>query len=149
MRQHASRADLPAVTSGQEERERRGAVIRERFEALDIGDREWHRTTGIDRKTLNRAIRGKSTTTTYTAIESWLDKFEARAEGRPVAIPTGHIEDEHGGIVRIRLEGVFGAEAAIIEAPADNPDALAAALDLIMRRLPRDESSTTQEDETP
>lgn len=138
MKQPMSRADLPAVSTGSGDSETRGQAVARRFEALGYSDREWHELTGIARKTLNRAIEDDPNMreSTWTAIEAKLDQLEAVNRGEAVAMerPRGFVEDEHGGVVRIRLENVFGATSAVVEAPADNPDALAAALDILMRR---------------
>ena len=132
----ANRAQSRVVSSAGDSSDR-GAAIKKRMDDLGITDREFHNRTGIGRKTVSRAVRNDPTVRpgTYTAIEAELSKMEDASAGRPTTQPRGFIEDEHGGVVRIRLEGVFGAEAAIVEAPADNPDALAAALDIIMRRM--------------
>lgn len=132
----ANRAQSRGVSSAGDSGNR-GAAIKKRMDDLGITDREFHARTGIGRKTVSRAVRNDPTVRpgTYTAIEAELGKMEDANAGQPTTQPRGFIEDEHGGVVRIRLEGVFGAEAAIVEAPADNPDALAAALDIIMRRM--------------
>lgn len=132
----ANRAQSRVVSSAGDSSDR-GAAIKKRMDDLGITDREFHARTGIGRKTVAKAVRNDPTVRpgTYTAIEAELGKMEAANAGEPTTRPRGFIEDEHGGVVRIRLEGVFGAEAAIVEAPADNPDALAAALDIIMRRM--------------
>lgn len=139
MRKATNKADSRGVTSEYDHQgdESRGAAIARRYDALGLTDRKWHEETGIAPPTLKRAMADDSRVRagTYAAIESNLARLEARNAGKPTVTPRGVIEDEHGGIVRIRLEGVFGAEAAIVEAPADNPDALAAALDIIMRKM--------------
>lgn len=143
------RADFSAVTDEAANMRERGESIRERFEATGLGYREWHAMTGVDRKTLHRAMAGTARENTCLVVETWLDRIEARNEGRPVALPTGaQVEEQSPGMVRIRLEGVFGAEAAVVEAPVDNPDALAAALDIIMRRLQGDKAASDEASET-
>ena len=68
-------AKSPSVTDD------RGAVIQRRLDALGITDREFYARTGIDRKTLRRAVAGEEGTraSTYIAIESAIDFTVARS----------------------------------------------------------------------
>lgn len=141
----ASKADSPTVTSSAGSDDDRGAAIQRRIDALGISDREWHITTGIDRKTLHRAIRNEPGTrsATYTAIESWLDKLEAKVSGEPVADVVPAV-DKPAGFIRITVEGVYGANALIVEAPPENIAELEAMVDRIMRRLADPEGNPPQ-----
>lgn len=98
-------ADLAIVTD-------RGADIRRRFEALGISDREWHAQTGIDRKTLIRAMENRPGVRpgTYDAIEANLGKLEARAEGKPAVRPVGDPADD---LFEVEIEGNFGVRAVV------------------------------------
>lgn len=131
----ASRAESPPVTTSAGDASDRGSAIRERVEALGITDREWHAITGIDRKTLGRAIRNEPGTraSTYTAIEAELDKLERRAAGEPVAM--GQPDTEKPNVLRVEVKGVYGAEALIVEAPPENLAELEEMVDRIMRNL--------------
>lgn len=134
MSELVSRADSTPVTSSAGGESDRGAAIQARIEALGISDREWHAQTGIDRKTLHRAIRNEPGTrpATYTAIEAELDKFEAKMAGKAVTTSTS---EPTPGFIRITVEGVYGAKALIVEAPPENVAELEAMVDRIMRRL--------------
>jgi hypothetical protein len=125
------RADSSAVSTSGDDSDR-GAEIRRRFDALGISEREWHTKTGIDRKTLHRAIENQPATrsSTYAAIESNLDKLEALAAGQPVAMPAlaPHL-------IRVEVQGVYGAKALIIEGDSTDTAALEAMVDRIMRNL--------------
>lgn len=128
------RADSSVVTTSAGDDTDRGAAIKTRFDALGMTDREWHATTGIDRKTLHRAIRNEPGTrsSTYTAIESELDKLEQKFAGEPVATvkPTPTV-------LRVEVRGVYGADALIVEAPPENLGELEEMVDRIMRNLRR------------
>ena len=128
------RAGLPAVTTSAGDSSDRGSAIAARIEALGISDREWHERTGIDRKTLNRAIRNEPGTrpSTYTAIEAELDRLEARNAGSAVTAPAQEIAP---GVVRVEVQGVYGAKALVFQAPVENIDVLEQMVDRIMRRL--------------
>lgn len=108
--------------------ETRGAAIQRRLEELGLSDREWHRETGIDRKTLNRAIAGESSVraSTYGAIESALDKLERRVRG-------GDIKPE-GDLVTFRLSGNFGVEVTV-QGPVANVEELEAAVERLLRKM--------------
>lgn len=132
----ASRADLRTVNSAGDDSSDRGAAIRRRFEDLGISDREWHLVTGIDRKTLNRAMRNESRRSTYTAIESWLDKLESRSAGRPTDIRI--VGDPADDLVEFTVEGNFGVRA-VVKGPVRDIEVLRSAVaDLIadMNRPP-------------
>lgn len=136
MSARAVKADSPPVTSSGDENNR-GAAIQRRIDALGISDREWHAQTGIDRKTLHRAIRNEPGTrpSTYTAIEAELDKLEAKVSGRAVAQPA----PERPNVVRIEVPNVYGAQALVFEGPVESLPELEAAVDRIMRRLAREQ----------
>jgi hypothetical protein len=118
-----SSADFSVVTSSGGDSSDRGAAISRRFEMLGISDREWHTITGIDRKTLHRAISNYPGTrnSTYDAIEANLDKLEAAVSGEPTtARPIGDPADD---LVEISVEGNFGVRA-VVKGPVRDIDAL-------------------------
>lgn len=139
-----TRADLPAVTTSAGDSTDRGSAIARRVEALGITDREWHAVTGIDRKTLNRAIRNEPGTrpSTYTAIEAELDRLEARNAGQPV---TAEPQEIAPGVVRVEVQGVYGAKALVFQAPVENVDVLEQMVDRIMRRLAGEQADDNQD----
>jgi len=65
----------------------RGAEVQRRLDVLGLSDREFERRTGVERKTLRRAIDESERTreSTWRSIESALDKLEARFRGEPAA----------------------------------------------------------------
>lgn len=120
----------------------RGRQIGRRFDALDISDREWHKRTNIDRKTLQRAIEGRPTvrTSTYDAIESNLDKLEAKLRGRPTVTPDK--DPETPGLIRFKVQGAYGFDALVVEGPVENIDELVASVEKIMRNMQRREDNS-------
>ena len=109
----------------------RGQAIKSRLDQLGISDREFHEETGIDRKTLRRAIVGEERVraSTYAAIESALDKLEARTRLHPVP----PAEDDEG-YVEFTVEGNFGVRA-IVKGPVRDMDQLQAAVYKILREM--------------
>lgn len=85
----------------------RGAGIRQRLDALGISDREWYTRTGIDRKTLNRAIENDERVreNTYGAIENWIERLE-----REIA---GVRSDPADDLIEFRLSGNFGVDVVV------------------------------------
>lgn len=131
----AHRADSALVTSTADAENNRGAAIRRRVDRLGIGDREWHALTGIDRKTLHRAMNNVSTTRpgTYAAIEAELDRLEAKMAGQPVA-ERRTPEADDPSLVRIEVPNVYGTKALIFTSAPENLPAVEAMIDRIMRR---------------
>lgn len=125
------------VTSSAGGEDDRGAAIQRRIEALAIGDREWHAITGIARQTLHRAIRNEPGTkkATYVAIEAFLDKLEAKRDGKPVALGS----PPKPNVVRYEVQGVYGAKAIIVEGPVESIAELEASVDRILRRMAREQ----------
>ena len=128
-------ADLRPVTSSAGDDSDRGADIKRRFDALGLTDREWHRLTGIDRKTLNRAISNAPGVrpSTYTAVESYLDKLEAHAQGTPTARAVGDPGDD---LVEFTVEGHFGVRA-VVKGPIRDIDKLQEAVGRLIAGMDR------------
>lgn len=94
----------------------RGAAIAQRLSALGVSDRQFHERTGIDRKTLRRAIDGEERvrSSTYHAIESALKELEAEREPAtsPPAPRTVSFELQSGE-VSVTVEGPITDVAAL------------------------------------
>lgn len=110
----------------------RGDEIQRRLDALGISDREFHERTGIDRKTLRRAIAGEERvrSSTYGAIEAALDRLErdvtAGTEGAP------------GGLVTFRLSGNFGVDV-VVQGPVTNLSELEASVERLVQSMKKDD----------
>jgi hypothetical protein len=124
------KADLGNVSDGNS----RGAAIKRRFDALGISGREWRTETGIDRKTLARAIEDNPSMRekTYTAIETALDHLERHNAG----MPDGAIveTDPSSDLVTVRLEGNFGVKA-VVEGPVRDLEALEELVSHLVREM--------------
>lgn len=97
-------ADSALVT----EDESRGAAIQRRLDRLGISDREFHAASGVDRKTLRRAVADDVNVrpNTYRVIEDSLARLEEQVSGLPATNP----EDD---LVEFRLSGNFGVNVVV------------------------------------
>lgn len=120
----ASRADFLAVTDDE-----RSAAIKRRFENLGISDREFYEKTGIDRKTLRRAIAGEEGTrqSTYMAIDAALTRLEQFTTG-------AHAERPDTDYVEFTVEGNFGVRA-VVKGPVRDMDELQQAVAKLIREM--------------
>lgn len=125
-------AESPGVTDDED----RGSAIQRRLDNLGVGDREFYARTGIDRKTLRRAVAGEEgvRTSTYIAIESALDKMEALTRGVPTTEAFG------GDYVEFTVEGNFGVKA-VVKGPVKDMDELQRAVGRLIREMRGEEGS--------
>lgn len=116
-----------------EDRQDRGAAIQARLDQLGISDREFYRQTGIDRKSLGRAIEGVDTVrgSTYDAIETALSRLEGAVEGRAGRVELGDPEDD---FVEFTIEGNFGVRA-VVKGPVRDMDQLQKAVADLVREM--------------
>jgi hypothetical protein len=124
-------AESPDVTDDDE----RGTRIQERLDALGIADREFHARTGIDRKTLRRAVANDPGVrhSTYMAINAALDKMEAAVRGIPV-----QRQDPGADYVEFTVEGNFGVRA-VVKGPVKDMDELQRAVAKLIRDMKGEE----------
>lgn len=122
-------ADLPLVGDDSE----RGQAIQRRLDRLGISDREFHERTGIDRKTLRRAVSGAANvrSSTYAAIESELDKIERRVSPPKLSREGGETEP---GLVTFKLSGNFGVDV-VVQGPVENLNELEASVERLLRGM--------------
>jgi hypothetical protein len=106
----------------------RGAEIQRRLGDLGITDREFYAKTGIDRKTLRRAVAGEEGTraSTYMAINAALDKIEATVRGVEL--------DPSADFVEFTVEGNFGVRA-VVKGPVKDMDELQRAVSRLVREM--------------
>lgn len=107
----------------------RGGRAQERFETLGMGDREWERRTGIARSTLLRAFDPEKRThsTTFDAIEKWLDVFEQENAGVPETDPGDDLVEFH-------VSGDFGVEV-VVKGPVRDRDELADSVARLIQKM--------------
>lgn len=126
-------AESAIVTSGDDETEGRGQEIERRLDELGISDREFYAKTGIDRKTLKRAIAEEPGTrpSTYIAIIAALDRLERMVRGEPAAQP-------EADYVEFTVEGNFGVRA-VVKGPVKDMEELQRAVARLVREMRDDD----------
>jgi transcriptional regulator with XRE-family HTH domain len=132
-------AHLAVVTDSE-----RGERIQERLDALKISDREFHEVTGIDRKTLRRAVAGNQSVrpNTYRTIEDWLDRLEKQRESfAGLKSQRGDVSDPGDDLIEFRLSGNFGVDV-VVKGPMRDRGELEAAVTRLLREM-RGQSDST------
>ena len=121
----------------------RGAGIQARLDALSLSDREFERRTGVERKTLRRAIDGGERTreSTWRSIESALDTLEARFRGEPTtAPPPVPLEQLPGDPHMVTIRGTRGGDIdVVVSGPVEDIETLAATVERLLRVSEKDE----------
>lgn len=104
-----------------------GSRITERRERLGLNKSELAKEAGVHRDTLSDIEGGKGfQAATLAKIEETLSRREQEAGiGAPAT----------SGVVRYVVQGVYGAEALVVEGPVANIGELEASVDRIMRRI--------------
>lgn len=128
----SSAAEVASVGGVDSTPSERARAITERREALGMTGAALARLADVNRGHLSEYERGKR-----EVAEPWIRRVE-RALDR-IEHETGHDEPEQKPaetpFIRIKVEGVYGAKALILEAPPGNIAELEAMVDQIMRRL--------------
>lgn len=94
---------------------------------------------------VNRGQVGEYESGKHAASEPWIRKLENTLDriehevGMDQPSPRVVGTEGQSPVIRFIVDGVYGANSITVEAPVDNPDVLAAAVDQIMRSLRGDE----------
>lgn len=139
MQEQADAAQSAGVTE-----HARGARIQARLDGLKMSDRQFHDYSGIDRKTLRRAVAGDVSVrpNTYRTIENWLDRLETRAKGFE-GLPDEAAAEEQPRLVTYRIKGDFGVEV-VVEGPVADRAELEASAMRLMRELRSERGETSE-----
>jgi hypothetical protein len=124
---HAAVPQFALVTDGE-----RGQRIQARLDALRISDREFQQTTGIDRKTLRRAVAGETHVreNTYRTIEDWIDRLERQSQG----FEGLKAKDPADDLIEFELSGNFGVRV-VVKGPIRDQEALEASVARLIREM--------------
>lgn len=106
-----------------------GQRITERRERLKLNKSELARESDVHRDTITDIEGGKGfQAATLAKLDETLTRLEAEAG---IGVPA----KPQPGLVRFRVEGVYGTEALVVEGSIDNLAELEASVDRIMRRI--------------
>ena len=118
-----------------------GDRVQMRRERLGASQGEVAEQAGVNRDTVSAVEHGKSSAKSRRLVTDALTRMEEEAglapigeESHPLVRRVAPVEGAPQ-LIRIEVPGVHGAKAIVVEGPVDNPEAMAEAVDAIMRRL--------------
>lgn len=115
-----------------------GSLARARRERLGASQGEVAEEAGVNRDTVSAVEHDTASSRSRRLVADTLTRMEAEAGLPPYGEPlVQRVAPVSGtaGMLRVEVPGLHGASALVVEGPVDNPEALAAAVDAIMRRL--------------
>lgn len=117
-----------------------GDRVRMRRERLGASQGEVADHAGVNRDTVSAVEHGQSSAKSRRLVGDALTRMEEEAGlppigDEPLVRSVEPVGDGAPQLLRIEVPGVHGARAIVVEGPVDNPEAIAAAVDAIMRRL--------------
>lgn len=115
-----------------------GALARARRERLGASQGEVAEQAGVNRDTVSAVEHGQASARSRRLVADTLQRMEDEAGlppyGEPLVERVTPVEGK-AGLLRVEVPGLHGAQAIVVEGPVDNPEALAATVDALMRRL--------------
>lgn len=115
-----------------------GSLARARRERLGASQGEVAEQAGVNRDTVSAVEHGTASAKSRRLVADTLTRMEEEAGlppyGEPLVERIAPIEGT-AGLLRVEVPGLHGGQAIVVEGPVDNPEALAAAVDALMRRL--------------
>jgi DNA-binding XRE family transcriptional regulator len=126
-----------------------GELVRMRRDRLGASQEEVAEQAGVNRDTVSAVEHGTSSAKSRVLVTQALSRMEDEAGLTPIGDEplVRRVEPVEGApqLVRIQVPGLYGGKAIIVEGPIDNPEALAATVDAILRRLSGGPDVTTSE----
>lgn len=115
-----------------------GALARARRERLGASQGEVAEEAGVNRDTVSAVEHDSASARSRRIVLDTLTRMEEEAGlppyGQPLVERVVPVEGA-AGLVRAIVPTLHGGEGIVVEGPIDDPEALAAAVDAIMRRL--------------
>lgn len=115
-----------------------GALVRARRERLGASQGEVAEQAGVNRDTVSAVEHGQASARSRRLVTDTLQRMEDEAGlppyGQPAVEGVAPVAGK-AGLLRVEVPGLHGAQAIVVEGPVDNPEALAATVDALMRRL--------------
>lgn len=125
-----------------------GDRVRMRRERLGASQGEVAEHANVNRDTVSAVEHGQSSAKSRRLVTDALTRMEEEAGlpsigEEPLVRRVAPVEGSPQ-LIRIEVPNLHGGQALVVEGPVDNPEALAAAVDAIMRRLyPPDTTTET------
>lgn len=118
-----------------------GFGIRTRRQALGLTGTKLAKLAQVSRVHLSEIESGRKEPSTewLRRVELAMDRYEhetGQDEPEPAAAP------EKPAVIRVEVQGVYGAKALVFEAPPENIAELEAMVDRVMRRLAREQGDS-------
>ncbi|MET1062188.1 MAG: helix-turn-helix domain-containing protein [Aeromicrobium sp.] len=115
-----------------------GALVRARRERLGASQSDVADEAGVNRDTVSAVEHGNARAKSRRIVEDALTRMEEEAGlppfGQPLVERVAPIEGSPA-LMRVEVPNLHGGKALVVEGPVDNPEALAAMVDALMRRL--------------
>lgn len=114
-----------------------GALARARRERLGVSQGEVAAEAGVNRDTVSAVEHDQASARSRRIVLETLTRMEDEAGlppyGEPLVERITPIEGTT--LLRVEVPNLHGGQALVVEGSADDPEALAAAVDALMRRL--------------
>lgn len=131
-----------------------GSEFRERRLRLRLNQDEIAEEAGMHRDTVGAIEAGGGSAKKRRQLDEALTRLEDEGGLPPLAIAEDTSESpkvtgvapvsDAPGLIRIKVEGMYGADAIVVEGPVDNPEAVAAAVHAILRRRAENPDTTPE-----
>lgn len=120
-----------------------GHDIHQRRVAIGISVAELARRAGVDRGRLAALEAGENVrdTTLAAVIRALADLEHELGMDMPSQVAAIPAAEEKANVMRVEVQGVYGAKALVFEAPVENLAELEAMVDRVMRRLAGEEQA--------
>lgn len=118
-----------------------GALVRQRRTAMGMGVKALAEHAGVDRGRLHVLEEGGNVRlTTVSAVLAALDDLEHEMGMDTPSVVAAPDPTAAPNIIRVEVQGVYGAKALVFEAPVENLAELEEMVDRVMKRLAGEQS---------
>lgn len=122
-----------------------GANVKRRRTAMGMSVNSLAKRAGVDRGSLTTLEAGGSVRdTTVAAVERTLSELEHEM-GMDVPSQVAEVAPEKPSVIRVEVQGVYGAKALVFEAPPENLAELEDMVDRVLRRLAGEQGEGARE----
>lgn len=124
-----------------------GSEYRERRLRLKMTQEEVAVEADLNRDTVSAIEAGKGGMKSRRQLDDALTRLEDEAGYPALSVAEGDAEEDAqppatAGLIRFKVEGVYGAKALVVEGPVENLAELEEMVDRVMRRLAGQDEAT-------